>query len=418
MTKNVSFIFFIILSAFLFLLTITFIQCTSPGLTQSEDEQIIKLNKSEEQVVSSTAQFGFNLINEINKSQSDKNIFVSPLSVSTAFGMLLNGADSETYDEIKTVLGLNGLGLEEINSSYQSLYGLLTGIDSDVNFKSANSIWYRNGFEVEDEFINVNKQYFDAEVREVDFSSSDAPDIINNWVEESTESKIEKIIESINPEVVMYLLNAIYFKGTWKYRFEKENTSDEIFYAPGGGEITCDLMKQKNKFDYLQNDEYQAVNLEYGNGNYKMLVLLPGNNNTVDELLQNLTEDMFIQIRENMAEQEGTLLLPKFKLEYEIKLNEILAVMGMPSVFDWTKANLSNINKNGDLYVSEAKHKTFVDVNEEGTEAAAVTSIEIKEFSAPTGFLMKVNRPFVFVIYEGNSNSILFIGKINNPSEN
>ncbi len=416
MIKSFSFIFFVILSTFLLLLAITFTQC-SPGLTQPEDTQIRELNKSEEQIVSSSVQFGFNLIKEINKTQKDKNIFVSPLSVSTAFGMLLNGANSETYDEIKTVLGLSGLSPEEINSSYQSLFKLLTEIDDEVIFKSSNSIWYRNGFKVEDNFINVNKKYFDTVVRGADFGDPGTPDIINNWVKESTNSKIEEIIESIDYNVVMYLINAIYFNGTWKYQFEESNTSDEVFSVPGKGEVTCKMMKQTNKFSYLQTTEYQAVDLDYGNGSYKMLVLLPGINSSSEKLLQSMTGDNLVNITQNMIVKEGTLMLPKFKMEYEIALNDILANMGMPAVFDPLKADLSNINKDANLFVSEAKHKAFVEVNEEGTEAAAVTSVEVSLTSVPTGFFMKVDRPFVFVIYESNSNSILFIGKIVNPTE-
>ena len=213
-----------IILSILFLLLITLTQC-SGGLTEPEKNGNARtLSKTEEGIVSSSAVLGLNLLKEISRIEKNKNIIVSPISVSTAFGMALNGSAGETYDQMKSVLGLNEFGQNDINKSYQSLDVLLKGIDDKVEFNSANSVWYANGFRVENNFLDITKKYFNAEITEADFSNPTTRDIINDWVKRSTNDKIEKIIEEINRDVVMYLINAIYFKGTWKFQFDKNVT--------------------------------------------------------------------------------------------------------------------------------------------------------------------------------------------------
>jgi serpin B len=415
MKKNISFVYFSLLSIILLLVLITLTQC-SPGTTEPEKNNDIRaLSKTEKDIVSSSAGFGLNLIKEISKSESGKNIIISPLNVSTAFGMALNGAVGNTYEQMKFTLGLEVSNQNEVNESYKSLNELLTGIDNKVAFSSANSIWYRTGFLVESPFIDVNKKYFNAEVNELDFSDPAAPGIINDWVKRSTNSKIEKIIEQIDRAMVMYLINAIYFKGTWKYQFDKNFTRDDLFYVSPDLTVTCKMMTQKNNFSYYSTANYKAVELPYGDGSYNMMVLLPHERIAVDNLLLSLTPEEFSSIKNNFTERELTLFLPKFKLEYERKLNDDLINLGMNDAFNPDKADFTKINKNGGIFISEVKHKTFVDVNEEGTEAAAVTSIGIG-LTSVNDKQIRIDRPFLFIIYEKNTNTILFIGKIINPT--
>ena len=398
--------------------TFIFIQC-SDNIIEPEENQNISFSKIEQRIVSSSSQFGFELLKEINNSKKGDNIFISPLSVSMAFGMALNGAKSQTYDEIKSVLGLDGLTQEEINKNYKSLVQTLSGIDSKVQFKSANSIWCRDGFNPEQSFLDVNKNYFDALVQSADFNNPATLNLINDWVKQNTNSKIDKILERINPEIVMYLINAIYYKGTWKYQFDKTKTADYPFLVPGTMGLARKMMMQEADLNYYSGSNYLAVDLPYGNDSYKMRIILPNRDVDVASVLQNISQDEFSMISSSMTKQHCVLRMPLFKLEFDIMLNDILQSIGMKKAFMPGLADFTGINRDGRLYISEVKHKTFVDVNEEGTEAAAVTSIGIGRTS--TGgdqgkIIIDVDRPFIFMIYESNSNTILFMGNIFNPT--
>lgn len=371
----------------------------------------------EKQVASSADRFGFELMKAVNNTQQDSNVFLSPLSVSMALGMTLNGANNDTYDAMQSTLELDGLTQQQINETYKSLIDLLTQIDPKVIFDIANSIWYRDTWTFEQNFVEVNKKYFNALVKGLDFNDPSAPDIINDWVSDNTNGKIDKILNSIDPTVVMYLINAMYFKGTWKYEFDKDETIDDLFQTPNGNQIPCKLMVQTNNFSYFGNSEYQAIDLPYGDGHFSMTVLLPTPNNNVDSLISNLSEENWDILLNSFSTQEGTLYFPKFELEYELTLNDVLKSLGMEIAFTPGLADFSNMYTGPfDLYIDKVKHKSFVKVDEEGTEAAAVTSVSIVFTSAGgSGFTIRVDRPFVFVIREKNSGSILFIGKIVEP---
>ncbi|MCK4715303.1 MAG: serpin family protein, partial [Candidatus Marinimicrobia bacterium] len=306
------------------------------------------------------------------------------------------------------------LTIQEINESYQSLIELLTELDPKVIFDIANSIWYREGFPVENDFLTTNQTYFDAIVEALDFNRSDAADIINAWVNENTNGKIKEIVnDPINPLTVMFLINAIYFKGTWTYEFDEENTSDDIFYLPDGSEKECKMMSHQCDHNYFENEQFQAIDLPYGDAGFSMTILLPKPEVNIDSLIAQMNNETWNSWLGSFSEQEVNFYLPKFKLEYEISLNGILSALGMSIAFDPNRADFTKINSDGSLYISEVKHKTFVKVNEEGTEAAAVTSVEIRLTSV--GITMYINRPFVFAIRENHSGTILFIGKITQP---
>lgn len=402
------------------LFTVVFIKCSNNMINVPEDKHVSSLNKIGQSLVSSSSQFGFSLLKEINNSKKDENIFISPLSASMAFGMVLNGAKSDTYDEIKSVLGLNGLTQDEINANYKSVIETLSNVDGLVQFQSANSIWYRSGFSVEQSFLDVNKNFYNASVQSADFNDPNTVNIINDWVKQNTNSKIDKIIDGISNDMVMYLINAIYYKGTWKYQFDKTLTADFPFYVPGTDGVQRKMMLQETDLDYYSSSSYTTVDLPYGNNSYKMRIILPNSNSDVETILQNMNPDEFIKITGNMNKQHCVLKMPLFKLSFDMKLNDVLKNIGMKKAFDQLQADFTNINKNRVLFISEAKQKTFIDVNEEGTEAAAVTSIGIARNTAiggtPGPIYLNVDSPFLFMIYESNSNTILFMGKIFNPS--
>lgn len=372
------------------------------------------LNQSEQSLVESDNAFGLKIFKAINESEDENtNIFISPLSISMAIGMTLNGAAGDTKEAIEKTLELNGLTTDEINKSYRSLIDLFKGLDNNVQFDIANSIWTRSGFTPLPSFVDVNKKYFDAEIRELDFSQPDAKDIINGWVEEKTNNKIKDLIAYIPPNAVMYLINAIYFNGSWKYEFDKEKTFDAMFSTEQNGLAACQYMIQDNKFDYFGNNEYSTINLPYGNGVYSMAIFLPRKENKIDEFLSEICDPNWSGWAANYEETELTLTMPKFKFDSDYNLNDVLKNLGMDIAFGGD-ADLSKLFGGTGFFISNVEHKTFVEVNETGTEAAAATSVEISyECATPR---MDLTRPFIFVIKENKSGSIMFMGKIGNPA--
>jgi len=374
------------------------------------------LSTSEQAITEADNNFGLKLFRQIAPIEAESNIFISPLSVSMALGMVYNGADGETRSEIHSMLEFGDLTAEEINQSYRSLIDLLSTADKDVTFEIANSIWYRNGFSVLSEFLQLNTTYFDAVVSALDFNRSDAADIINDWVSEKTHEKIPTIVDPpIDPYTVMFLINAIYFKGTWTYEFDPENTLDAPFYLKNGSQTTCDMMNHKATHGYFANDQIQVADLTYGEIGYSMTVILPNSGVDVDSVAAAMSAGNWTDWTYGLTETEVNVSLPKFKTEYEIGLIPSLEALGMKQAFDPYQANFDKINPDYDLYISKVKHRTFVDVNEEGTEAAAVTSIEIGYTSVGEDVDFRVDRPFIFVLREKNTGTILFIGKIVNP---
>lgn len=382
-------------------------QCSDNSVNPEPDISR-ELTKVETDLVESDNAFGLELFKRLSASDPDSNIFMSPLSVAMALGMAYNGADGTTQEAMQSTLGLSGLSLEEINASYQSLIALLTKLDSRVKFQIANSIWYREDFAVEQEFLDVNQTYFDAEVAALNFNSPDATQVINDWVSDKTNGRIEKIINTIPGDVVMYLINAIYFKGTWTYRFDPNRTVDGTFHRQDGSTVPCRLMTQTADCDYFSNELCFGVDLPYGKEKFSMTVLMPHADVGIDALIANITQETWDEWMAGFSQHEISLYLPRFKLEYEKTLNDALIALGMGIAFT-PGADFTRIHESGGIWIDEVKHKTFVEVNEEGTEAAAVTSVSFTD-SMPAA--VTFDHPFLYVIRERQSGTILFIGKM------
>ncbi len=396
---------------------LTAFSCKDVG-TASYQERIPMrpLTSAEQALVTADNSFGFKLLAAVNKEDAGKDVFISPASVSMALGMTLNGANGATRDSMVRTLEFAGLTQHDINASYKSLITLLTGVDPKVKFQIANSMWYRPDLHVEQAFKDVNKEYFNAEISSVDFGSADAPNIINGWVDRNTNGKIKEIVPNPIPrEMVMYLINAIYFKGTWTYRFDPANTRDEAFTLLSGSKTTCKMMYLKGAMEYTATDQCQVIDIPYGDAGFSMTIVLPKSGVSIDDFVGKLTQQQWNLWIADLAEKEGELYLPKFTLEYRKKLNDVLKGMGMAIAFSPTFADFTKIDAGGGLFISEVQHKTFVQVDEEGTEAAAVTSVGIGRTSIGDNFVMKADRPFIFVIRENNTGAILFMGKIVQP---
>jgi serpin B len=385
-------------------------------VNQSEPTPL-ELTAKSKMLIEADNAFGLELFRKVIDSEEEsKNIMISPLSVSLALAMTYNGSDGTTRAAMEETLHLSGLSLDDINRSYKNLMEAMVSMDPKVIMEIANSIWHRNDFYVEEEFLNLNRTFFNADVTPLDFGVPESLATINNWVSENTHHKITKILDQIDPLDVMFLINAIYFKGIWTYQFDPESTLEMPFYAEDGSEEDVPFMVMDCDVEYFYNDLVQAVELPYGKGDFSMIVILPMDGKSVDDVLVQLTPENWKSWLEGFyLRQELEINLPKFRFEYEKSLKEVLSTLGMSVAFSPGEADFSRINPDFDLYISEVKHKTFIDVNEEGTEAAAVTSVTISLTSIGPPDVFKADKPFLFIIKENSSNAIIFAGKVSIP---
>jgi serpin B len=371
------------------------------------------LTAGEQRVIGASNDFSFALFRRLSAAQKDSNVFTSPLSASMALGMAMNGAAGTTYDEMRATLGFGASATEsEIGESYKSLIALLRGLDPSVELRIANSIWYRAGFPVERSFLDAGRNWFDAQVSALDFASPSAVAAINGWVSTSTAGKIPTIIDGIEDDQVMFLIDAIYFKGSWRAKFDLARTLDAQFSGVAGDQPTK-LMQRDGTMRYLQVTEFEAVDLPYGNSAYSMTVVLPSAGTSVEAVAASLQTGAWTDRVSQFRDAEVDLFLPRFKLEWQRMLIPDLQSLGMRAAFVDGGADFSRMSSLGrELYINLVKQKTYVDVNEEGTEAAAVTNVGISVTSMPVRTLFRVDRPFVFVIRERLSGTILFMGKV------
>ncbi|MBM3434836.1 MAG: serpin family protein [Bacteroidetes bacterium] len=396
--------------------------CSTKDTVLPENEpysQKIFLTEKAKAVVGANNTFGFGLLNKINdESEASDNIVISPLSASMALGMTMNGAAGDTRTAMENTLGFKDMTADDINESYKNLIGALTTVDPQVTIEIPNSIWYSHVFSVLQEFVNVNINYFNAEVNPLDFSDPASVDVINNWVAESTHDKIKTILDQIDEGARMFLINAVYFNGTWKFEFDEQYTEPETFYLADGTTKQVDMMKQEATLSYFSNEVFEAVDLFYGSGNFSMVVMLPKADYTPDDIISQMNDQNWNIWMNYFSEANIQLSMPKFKLEYEKRLNDALIGMGMAPAFDPYAADFSKINPDEPLFIGFVKQKTFIDVNEEGTEAAAVTIVGMFTTSTPAPelpYFFTVNKPFVFAIKERDTGAILFLGKVMEP---
>lgn len=367
-------------------------------------------------LVDANTKFGFKLFQEILKQDSKKNVFISPSSVAIALAMTYNGASGETQQAMARALELQGISLQDINQANQTLKTTLEKADPDVELSIANSLWAKQGIPFKPEFLQSNRQFYGAKVTELNFASPDATRIINNWVKENTRGKIDQIINQIKPDDVLFLINAIYFKGKWTKPFEKSQTTERPFYLSDGSQKQHPMMSQSGQYRYYENETFQAVSLPYGKERLSLYVFLPKKDSNLKAFQQQLSLENWQQWTNQFQMRSGSIQLPRFKFEYDIQLNNALKALGMESAFS-SGANFSNMTSES-VAINEVKHKTFVEVNEEGTEAAAATSVGVMLTSArmpEEPFQMVVDRPFFCAIRDNQTGTVLFMGSIQEP---
>jgi len=392
--------------------------CSSDLNEFDEDDtpDLRALSSEEQSLAKSSNAFVINLFKELEKTE-EGNLFFSPLSIQYALSMTLNGSSEETFNSIKEVLDVNDLNEHEINEAFKSLTDFLLNVDKKVLLTIANSIWYEQKLTASESFKKAMLVYYDAEISGLDFKSTQSVNTINNWVETKTKGLIDKLINEIPADAVMYLVNAIYYKALWKYPFDKANTNKAPFYLENNSEIEALMMHSEElTVDYYVNETTHVIDIPYGNGQFSMMVLLPVEGKKTDDVLEILDKKSIENWNSSIQPIEAELIMPKFKIEYKALLNETLSDMGMEIAFT-DRADFTRLfeEKYG-LMISKVIHKAVIEVNEEGTEAAAVTGVEVSLTSLPPEKpVLTLNRPFIFFIKEKHTGSILFAGKLSNP---
>ncbi len=380
----------------------------------------ITLTAEAPQAIESSNEFGIELFTKVAEEEN-KNLMLSPLSASTALTMLLNGCGGDTYTQLQNTLNYpSGMTIGDINEAYKSLVNQLLEADPKVKLALANAIFYRNGFSVKAPFLSTMSNDYESTVDDLDFANPSALITINKWANDNTNGKIPTVLGEIDGDAVMFIMNALYFNGDWSYQFDKSLTQERPFYPDNGNAINVSTMNSEVGSKVTGGNGYKAIEMPYGRTNFTMVVIVP--DETLSEFYPLFTHELWGQLTANldgMAEFGKTIVfMPKFKFSYEKFLNDQLMSMGMVDAFIDGLADLSGISNNS-IYVNFVKQNTFIEVDEEGTEAAAVTTIGIYEKVSmpPQPKQFVIDKPFIFAIRERTTNTLLFTGQVVNPQE-
>ncbi|HBR00722.1 serpin family protein [Roseofilum sp. Belize Diploria] len=389
---------------------------TTPGAIASSPIVSATNTGVNPQLTDAHTRFSFKLWQQLLAQEETKNIFISPSSVAIALTMTYNGASGDTQTAMANALELQGMSLNDINQAYATLKQRLENTDESIELSIANSLWGRNDVNFKADFLQQTKTYYDAKVRSLDFTDPATPKHINNWVQRQTKGKIPQIVDQINPDDLLFLINATYFHGQWQNEFNPTLTQERPFYLLNGQEKQHPMMFQTGSYDYLENEQFQAIRLPYGDGRFSLYVFLPQPEQNLSQFYAQLNSSIWQTWLGQFQENEGSIALPKFQLEYGVELKPVLSALGMDLAFS-QQADFSEISDIS-AKIDGVKHKTFVEVNEKGTEAAAVTSVGIVATSIrpPSNpFEMVVDRPFFCAIYDHETQTPLFFGSIVNP---
>jgi serine protease inhibitor len=383
------------------------------------DPVIISTELYQKEVIDSANRFAIDLFKPvIADAKGEENIMISPFSITSALSMTLNGAAGETLDAMKKALRMEGKSLEQINETYLKLMTEMVPVDKLVTLEIANSVWVERRLILKQDFISTLQQWYKADVFDIDVAAPGAVDMVNNWIADKTHDKITDMLDNLDPDLAMLLINAIYFNGKWRYQFNKADTREDSFYVTPDAPVNVPMMHQEQNFQAARLTNLTIIDIPYGQGNYSMLVVLPDAGIKTSELAQNLTQAEWNEWLETLANNTTLnvkLSMPKFKYGYKRLLNDDLAALGMGIAFTGM-ADFSNISDQG-LEISRVIHQSFIETNEEGTEAAAATIVEIRFTSVnPDPMVVNIDRPFLYFIHEISTGTILFMGRVSDPS--
>ncbi|MEW6495336.1 MAG: serpin family protein [Cyanobacteriota bacterium] len=365
-------------------------------------------------LIAANTRLSFKLFSQILKAQPNQNIFISPTSIAMALSMTYNGAKGETQQAMAQTLELQGMSFEELNQANAILKATLTNPDPSVQLSIANSLWARKGESFNPKFLQNNQNFYGAQVTELDFNSPSASDIINNWVKQSTSGNITKIVDGqeITPTTILFLINAIYFKGLWTTQFDKTQTKELPFTLLNGTQKQHPIMFQQAEYQYYANQLFQAVSLPYGEGRLSLYIFLPQKNVSLETFYNSLNAENWEQWMNQFQPKQLLVGIPRFRLDYGLELNDALKSLGMAIAFDENRADFAEMTQHS-AYISKVKHNTFFEVNEEGSEAGAAASVQIASRSITPHVV--VDRPFFCVIRDNQTQAILFMGSIVEP---
>lgn len=368
---------------------------------------------------SHTSDFAFNLLDQSIGGKENKNIILSPFSISTALSMVLNGANGETEKAIAKTLGFSNKNMASVNTDNKSHLDSLKNVDNNTQLTIANALFINKQIKLKADFLETNKQFYGAEISSCNFSDQKTVTKINDWVSKQTKGKIPTIIDQLNGGDLMCLLNAIYFKGLWKSPFLKGDTNEENFNLVNGSNIKVKMMHKSAKFQYIENNKFQSVYLPYSDGRLGLYVFLPMNGNNITSISNDLMIADWNKLTKSFKAEQGYLGLPVLKAEYSITLNNVLSNLGMAIAFN-SKANFSKITSETDTFIGRVIHKAVMEINEEGTTAAAATAVVMCTSAMPQKnvkppFEMIVNKPYILVLADQKTNEKLFVAAIYQP---
>lgn len=377
-------------------------------------ERIDLIDKFPEGFLDKTRDLSMEMFKKISK---EENGLYSPTPLYLALGLVSNGAEGETKGEILNILKDDKTSEEDLNVFYKSLMEDLSGKTKDLEVDIVNSIWYDEEFQADKSYLEKNKTFYDANAYRLDFRSSRAPETMNKWVREVTRDKIDKMVEEIGKDVVMYLFSSIYFNGKWENPFKGSRTYEGEFYMDKDKKIKADFMHKDEDILNIYNNDEEGILLPYKGGKYGFLALMPKEGVGINDYISKLTKDSLESKIKDMEESFVYLSLPIFEIEFGKSLVEDIKELGIEKAFDGNRAELYGMgSSSGNLYISDVAQKTYLKVDEEGTEAASVVKVEVSEESAPIGENIDFNRPFVYAIMDLENSLPIFIGVLNNPS--
>ena len=402
-----------------FIIVILLTSCSKTEENLPNEPVPINLTQEQVSLIESGNSFAFDIFsNVLRNSVTGENVIISPLSISIALSMTVNGAVGNTRDSILKALRLNGITPDAVNNSYKDLTGALLKVDQRVLMSIANSVWTEDDFKVKQSFIDILTRYYNAESRSFDIKDPTVPVKINTWIEDKTNGLIKNMIDRLEDNTVMLLINAMYFKGKWTSRFDEANTVLMPFYRMNGSPVDVPMMKQKADFRVFEGNGFVLAEFPYGQGNFVMDVLLPDNQVGINDLLPEFNDSSFKTWISQMTEREIDLYFPQFKYGFKKKLKDILIDMGMGIALR-DGADFSNISEQYELKINDVTHQAFIETNEEGTEAAAATIVDIVITSMPPPpLVLKLDHPFLYIIRETTTNSVIFMGRVTDPSLN
>lgn len=397
------------------------LSCASEGEHAPLEPNLRTLQEHEINTVNASSDFAVDLFHQLSQSE-DVNQFFSPYSIHVALSMAMNGNEGEALEEYLNVLRYDGQTLEEANQGAKELTEFLLQVDPKVRLAIANAIWYRQDYQVKVPFKTMAEEYYKAEVAGIDVFNPKSVDIINGWIEQQTQGLIKDMLDQIPPDAVMYLVNAIYYKADWKYRFDPAKTQQEPFHISPGRQVQVDMMslKEAGTLKAFQGQGYQYLEIPYSTGQYSMGILLPEAGDLA-AVADQFTSENLATWRRQAREVSLILKMPKFRLRQKMdNLKEDLIAMGLkiPFGFDGRNFTLLFDNPTDDLKISRVIHDALIEVDEKGSEAAAATVVEVVELtSVPSGpRTVALDRPFIFFVQEKHSGAILFMGKLGDPS--